>query len=258
MLAAFVVLVSLFLLLPMAVVVGVSITSGDLVQFPPDGISLRWFGIALQNESFVRGMVNSVWLAAVATLASFVLGIPAGIALGRSRSGFARRAELCLLTPLTFPLIVLGPSLLFFFGALGFGLSPASLAIAHVVITLPYVVRTITAVYRGLDPAIEEAARVLGASPGRTLWHVTLPLIRPGLLAAGLFSFLISFDNVVVSAFLTRNDTVTLPIAMMTYVQYNFDPSLAAISVVQIGFVVVALLLIERLYGLDRVGSFGQ
>ena len=255
MLPVFVVIVAVFLLMPLVVVIGVSVTSGDLVQFPPDGLSLRWFGVALENETFIRGLINSVWVAVAATAGSFALGIPAGIALGRTRSALARRFEMCLLTPLTFPLIVLGPALLFFFGALGWGLSPVGLALGHVVITLPYVIRTITAVYRGLNQGIEEAARVLGASPGRTLWYVTFPLLRPGIVAAGLFSFLISFDNVVVSAFLTRDDTVTLPIAMLTYVQYNFDPSLAAISVVQIALVIVMLLMVNSLYGLERIGS---
>jgi putative spermidine/putrescine transport system permease protein len=251
----FVVAVAAFLLLPLVVVIGVSVTSGDLVQFPPDGLSLKWFGVALENQTFVRGLINSVWVAVAATAGSFALGIPAGIGLGRTRSLVARRFEMCLLTPLTFPLIVLGPALLFFYAALGWGLSPIGLALGHVVITLPYVIRTITAVYRGLDRGLEEAALVLGASPARTLWYVTLPLLRPGIVAAGLFSLLISFDNVVVSAFLTRDDTVTLPIAMLTYVQYNFDPSLAAISVIQIALVIVVLLMVNRLYGLERIGS---
>lgn len=255
MLAIYVAAVSLFLLLPLVVVIGVSVTSGDLVQFPPDGFSLKWFGAALENQTFMRGLFNSLWVAVAATAGSFCLGIPAGIALGRARSALARRLEMCLLTPLTFPLIALGPALLFFFAAVGWGLSPVSLALAHIVITLPYVIRTVTAVYRGLDRSLEEAARVLGATPARTLWYIVLPLLKPGIMAAGLFSFLISFDNVVVSAFLTRNDTVTLPVAMLTYVQYNFDPSLAAISVIQIALVVLVLIMLNRLYGLERIGS---
>lgn len=254
-LPVFVGMAAIFLLLPLVVVVGVSVTSGDLVQFPPQGLSLKWFGVALENQTFIRGLTNSAWVAVAAVAGSFAFGIPAGIALGRMRSVLGRRLEMCLLTPLTFPLIVLGPALLFFFGALGWGLSPLGLAVAHVVITLPYVIRTITAAYRGLDAGLEEAARVLGASPSRTLWYVTFPLLRPAIVASALFSFLISFDNVVVSAFLTRDDTVTLPIAMLTYVQYNFDPSLAAISVIQIALVILVLLMLDRLYGLERIGS---
>jgi putative spermidine/putrescine transport system permease protein len=129
----------------------------------------------------------------------------------------------------------------------------ARLVGAHVLITFPYMVRTILASLARLDPAVEEAARTLGASALRCFVLVTLPLVRPGVVAGMLFAFIVSFDNVSLSLFLTNARTNTLPIAILNYVEYNFDPSVAAISTMLVAFSLGAALLVERLVGLRRV-----
>jgi putative spermidine/putrescine transport system permease protein len=247
-----------FLLLPLAVVVLVSFASDPYITFPPSGVSLRWFRAVFDEPSFVLGITNSVKLALAATAVSILLAVPAALALVRYRFPGRDALESWLLSPLSLPLIVLGVALLFFLGRLGLGLSAFGLLAAHVVITVPYVLRTVTAVYRSADRTIEEAARVLGASPWQTFRRITLPVIRPGLAAGAIFSFLISFDNLPVSIFLTGPQTTTLPVSIFSYLIYHFDPSIAAISTMEIAAVVVALLAIERLYGLRNLTAFSQ
>ena len=120
-------------------------------------------------------------------------------------------------------------------------------------IVTPYLIRTIMASLAQIDPTLEECARTLGATSPRAFWHVTLPLIRPGLIAGMLFAFILSFDNVSVSLFLTNVRTNTLPLAMLNYVEYNFDPSIAAIASMLVFFSIGSAVLLERLVGLKRL-----
>jgi putative spermidine/putrescine transport system permease protein len=113
--------------------------------------------------------------------------------------------------------------------------------------------RTVLGVYAGMNREVEEAAQVLGARPWQVTWLVTLPEIRPGVIAGAIFSFLMSFDEVAVALLLTNSDTTTLPVSILSYLVYNYDPAVAAISTIQIAIVVVALVLLERLFGVKNL-----
>jgi putative spermidine/putrescine transport system permease protein len=250
--------VLLFLGLPIVVAVGVAFGGDRIARFPPTGLSVRWFGVALSNSTFLTGLRNSAVLAALTTAGTVLLGVPAAVALVRRRLPAQHALEAFLLSPLSLPGVLFGIAMLGFLGAGGFGLAPWGLLAAHVVIAVPYVLRTTLAVYRGLDRGLEETAMVLGASPWQTFRHVTLPLLRPGLVAGGLFAFLTSFDNVPVSIFLTTARTTTLPVTIMSYlVNQDFDPIVGAISALQVGLVLVLLVVIDRVYGLSQITSFG-
>lgn len=247
-----------FLSLPIVVAVGVAFGSDRIARFPPSGFSLRWFGVALSNQTFLDALTNSLILAALTTLVTILVGLPASIALVRQRFPLQPALEAFLLSPLSLPGVLFGVSMLFFLGATGFGLAWWGLLVAHAVIAVPYVLRTTLAVYRGLDRGLEETAMVLGAGPWQTFWHVTLPLLRPGLVAGGLFAFLTSFDNVPVSIFLTTAHSNTLPVTIMSYlVNQDFDSVVGAISAVQVGLVLGLLYVLDRLYGVGRLTSFG-
>jgi putative spermidine/putrescine transport system permease protein len=247
-----------FLSLPIVVAVGVAFGGEKVARFPPTSFSLRWFGVALSNPTFLNALRNSIVLAGVTTVATILLSLPAALALVRRRFPAQPAVEAFLLSPLSLPGVLFGVSMLFFLGAGGFGLAPWGLFVAHVVIAVPYVLRTVLAVYRGLDRGLEETAMVLGANARQTFWHVTLPLLRPGLVAGGLFAFLTSFDNVPVSIFLTTARTTTLPVTIMSYLVYqDFDPIVGALSALQVGLVLAALVVLDRVYGLGRVTSFG-
>lgn len=247
-----------FLSLPILVAVGVAFGGEKIARFPPTSLSARWFVVALSNPMFLTAFRNSAVLAVAATTATILLSLPACLALVRRRFPFQNAVEAFLLSPLSLPGVLFGISMLFFLGAGGFGLAPWGLLAAHVVIAVPYVLRTALAVYRGLDRVLEETATVLGAGPWQTFWHVTLPLLRPGLVAGGLFAFLTSFDNVPVSIFLTTAQTNTLPVTIMSYlVSQDFDPIVGAISAIQVVLVLGVLLLLDRVYGLGQITAFG-
>jgi putative spermidine/putrescine transport system permease protein len=250
---AYVALLSVYLVAPIVVVVVAAFTAADFIMFPPSGFSLKWFEKVLRDPDFIRPLWNSLRLGVVATAVSSVLALPAAIALVRGALPGRRALETLLLAPLTVPTIILAVGLLFFAARIGLTNSFAALLAGHVVITVPYMLRTVLGVYAGMNRDVEEAAQVLGANPWRVAWHITLPGIRPGIIAGAIFSFLMSFDEVAVALLLTNSDTTTLPVSILSYLVYNYDPAVAAISTIQIAIVIAALLLLERLFGVKNL-----
>jgi putative spermidine/putrescine transport system permease protein len=234
------------------VVIVVSFGDAAFLQFPPRRLSLRWYTDLGEYPDFVDAFWLSLGLAAATTAVAGVVGTLGAFALVRQR--FPGRALLSALVmaPIALPGLVTGIALLQFFSLLRTEPSLARLLIGHVVVTLPYVVRSVTAVLAGLDRSVEEAARGLGATPWTATRLVTLPLIKPGVIAGAVFSFILSFDNVVVSIFLTTPRLVPLPIQIYNYVESSARPIIASISTVQIGVIVVMLLAAERLVGFSR------
>jgi putative spermidine/putrescine transport system permease protein len=253
LLRGIVILFVLFMLAPIVVVVAISFTSAGYVSFPMPGFSLRWFQRIVDYPPFLGGIRVSLEVAAGATLLSCLFGIPASLVLARSTRRWADVTMTILLSPLSIPMIVLGFASLFFLSRLDVGLSLTALLIVHTVVCLPYVVRIVASVYRGVPESLEEAARILGASPWRAFWHVVLPLIRPGIAAGSLFSFLVSFDNLPISFFFGSPETNTLPVVMLSYIEQQFDPSIGALSTLQLVAAIIVLILVDRFYGIDRL-----
>jgi putative spermidine/putrescine transport system permease protein len=242
-----------FLFAPIVVVVVASFTASDFITFPPGPMSLRWYQKVLSEPDFMGPLWNSVRLAVAATAVGSMLAIPAAVALVRGRFPGRAAIETFLLSPLSLPTIILAVGLLFFSARIGLSDSRIGLLAGHVVVTVPYIVRTLVSVYARANRETEEAAAVLGAPPLRVLWHVTLPMLRPGLIAGTIFAFLISFDEVAVALLMTNSDTTTLPVSILSYLVYNYDPSIAAISTIQVALVIAILLVLERLVGLKTV-----
>lgn len=253
LLSLFVVAFFAFMLAPIVVVVVISFTSAGYAAFPIPGWSLRWFYRIWEYPPFVDAMITSVQVAVLATVLSCLLAIPAALHLTRARSGWAHGVTTFLLSPLSVPMIVIGFSSLFFLTWVGIGISFTALVITHTVACLPYVLRTVTAVHRAVPPAYEEAAAILGAGRWATFREVTLPLIRPGIAAGALFSFLTSFDNLPISFFFGSAQTNTLPVVMLSYIENQFDPSIAALSTLQLLLAVICLLAADRIYGIEKM-----
>ncbi|MDB5511850.1 MAG: transporter permease [Enterovirga sp.] len=241
-----------FLLVPIVAVVWVSFSSASFITFPLPGYSLRWYARILEYKPFIDSLIVSIEVAVGSAILGAALGVPAALWAARSRSAAAALVANLLLAPISVPAIVLGFSLLYLLSAMGFGISLTALLITHTVVAIPYVARTALAVYRSLPPDFEEAAAVLGASRTQTLVHVTLPLIRPGIFAGGLFAILISLDNLPLSFFFGSSATNTLPVIMLSYMQNQFDPSIAAVSTVQMLIAVATLLVVNTLYGIEK------
>jgi putative spermidine/putrescine transport system permease protein len=224
------VLIIAFLVAPIIVVIGTAFTTTGYPTFPPRGFTLKWFQRFLSMEGFME----SVWLSATVALAtmtiSSVLGTFAAIGIGRWRFRGRAAASTFMMLPVLFPATVLGLALLIFFSTVGLSGTIYGLVTAHTVVATPFVIRMVMASLGEFDPAVEEAARNLGAGWWRTFFLVTLPLIRPGLLAGALIAFIISFDELVVTLFLAGPRLETVPVRIYTLLEFNTDPTVSAIS----------------------------
>lgn len=242
-----------YILFPILAVVVVSFTQSTNVVFPLEGLSLKWYARIWEYKPFIQSLATSIVLAFLSAAIGALLGVPAALWVARSRSAWGQAIANLLLAPISIPAIVLGFALLYFVSGLALGISFTSLLIAHTVVAVPYVSRTVLAVYRAIPPDLEEAAAILGATRWQTLRYTTLPLIRPGIFAGGLFAVLISLDNLPLSYFFGSATTNTLPVVMLSYMQNQFDPSIAAISTVQMMIAVAVLLIVNRVYGIDKL-----
>jgi len=254
-LALYVLLFLGFIAAPIVSVVVVSFSTASFIAFPIPGFTLRWYWHILEYKPFVDALIVSGEVAVLSTMFGTLLGIPAALALARSRGTAAAIVSNFLLAPVTVPAIVLGLALLYFLSSLSLGISFTALLIAHTVAGIPYIVRTVLSVYRSIPPDLEEAAAILGASRWQTLLHTTLPLVRPGIFAGGLFAILTSLDNLPLSFFFGSANTNTLPVVMLSYMENQFDPSIAAVSTVQMLIAIVVLLIADRVYGIEKLTS---
>ncbi len=254
-LVAFTLLFFTFLIAPILIVVVSSFSADSFITFPVRSWSLRWYWRVVEYRPFLASLATSLELAVTSAFLAAVLGVPAGLALARARGRLAMAAATLLVSPISIPAIVLGFSLLYYLSAFGFGVAFLPLLVAHTVVSIPYVSRTVIAVYRGLAPELQEAAAILGAGPWPRFRLVTLPLIRPGIFAGAMFAMLISIDNLPLSFFFGDAVTNTLPVVMLSYMQNQFDPAIGAISTIQMAIAVAALLVVERLYGLKALSA---
>lgn len=245
-------LVLIFLQLPVIVVVLASFTETSYLTVPPKGFTLRWYWEVLGDSSYRDAILFSLTLGLVTTVLSLIVGTAAAYAIVRRKLPGSEAISAILMAPLVFPAVVIAVALLQFYTLTGVRGTFAALAAAHLLITLPYVVRSVIASLAGTDPGLEEAARTLGANGWNAFRQVTLPLIRPGLVAGGIFSFIVSFDNVPVSIFLVSVRQTTLPVKIFTAVEHGIDPGIAAVSTLLIIMTGLGLILAERWAGFHR------
>ena len=234
----------IFLLAPLVILTIQSFTGASYLSFPPPSYSFRWYVHVFQSEEWRNSLVLSLALGIIVTPLSLIIGTMA--ALGLSRGPLKGRQELyaVLISPMVLPHIVLGLGI--FRIALELGISDSfwSFIPAHLTITVPFVVVTVTASLQTFDISLEEAARSLGAPPLRALWHVTFPAIAPGLIGGGIFSFIISFDEFIITFFLSTFK-LTLPLQIFSTLMYQVKPSIAAVSTLMLlvtGLLTTALL----------------
>ena len=220
----------LFLVAPIVVVVATAFGTSPYPVFPPSGFTLKWFEKVLTTRDMLDAARLSALLGACTAVLATTIGTLSALALVRFRIRARPLVSSLLLSPIIFPAIVLGLALLVFYHRVGLAATFSGLVAAHVLLTTPFVLRLVMASLAEFDPTIEEAARNLGAGVLRTFLRVTLPLIRPGVIAGALFAFILSFDELVVTLFLAGPGRQTLPIRIFTYVEYSSDPSISAIS----------------------------
>jgi putative spermidine/putrescine transport system permease protein len=252
-LAAFNVLFVGFLMAPVAVVVLVAFTPEGWLKIPTTSFSLRWFRAIAEHPEFISAFRNSLGIAVVASILATVIGTSAALGLVRYRFPGRDLVSSALLSPLMVPTVVSGVALLYFFSRIGLASTLAGVIIAHVVVTGPYVIRTVSASLAGFDRSLELAAMTLGAGRVETFRRVTLPLILPGVTAGAVFAFIVSFDELTVTLFVTGPRLATLPIRIYNHITYITDPLVAALSALLVFVTIGAVLLLEMLVGLDRL-----
>ena len=241
------------LLAPVAVVALISFSADSFIVFPPSGYSLRWYSQLFANEAMMRGLRLSLMLAGIVTLASLAIGVPAAFAIARGLVPGAGALKAFFLAPLLLPTLVLGLALLMALQPWKLTATLPGLALGHMTVTIPFVIRFMTTAFATLPDDVEAAAASLGASPWRVVKRVTLPLALPGLAASAFLAFLLSFDEVVISLFLSGPRASTLPVEMVRYVEGRTDPLIAALSVILVAGTVAVVLIVERIAGVVRV-----
>jgi putative spermidine/putrescine transport system permease protein len=242
------------LLLPVVIVVLAGLNAGDYLTFPPQGLSLRWVISFLSSQSLRTSYLLSLTIAFVVMLLSTALGTMAALFL--TRVPFRGRSLLraYFLAPLMLPGLVLGLALYVFYIVTNVGLARTlpGMVIGHVLVTVPYVIGTVSAALYNFDVSLEDAARSLGAGPVRAFRAITLPSISPGIMAGSIFAFIVSFGQFDISLFLSTPNITPLPIALYNSLRYKFEPTAAAAGVFAIVLVVLSMLLTNRITNFAR------
>lgn len=243
------------MLAPIICVVLVSFSTTPVFDLPTRGVSLQWYARLADRQGLWPAVRLSLEIATATTLFSVVIGTLC--ALGLVRSHFRGRDVILavLLSPMMLPGVVIGIAMLFSFRSAGLFNSYISLMLAHVVITLPYVVRLVYASLSLFDFSLIDAARTLGVTYPQAVIKVMIPIIAPAFLTAGMFGFIASLDNYALALFLGDVQNVTLPVQMLRYIEYGTDPSLAAISTLMVLITLVVLFLGERMVGAQRLAG---
>lgn len=249
-------LVAVFMLAPLVVAVLVSFSSSSVFNLPPPEWSLRWFAALARKDGLVESLVLSLKVAVVSTAISLVLGTLCAIAIEHGRFRGREAVLAFLVSPLMMPGLVVGVALLQALREIGLRDVLGALIIGHIVITLPYITRTVHASLALFDITLIDAARTLGLSYPQAIIKVMVPGLAPAFLTAGLFAFLASLDNYPISIFLTDARNKTLPIEILRYLEETPDPTIAAISSCLILLTIIVLFVAERLVGVKRLAQF--
>jgi putative spermidine/putrescine transport system permease protein len=248
----------LFLLTPIVVTAVMAFDSrAFLGPLPPPSLSLRWFEQFFSDAYFIKGLSISLQLAVASTAISLGVGLATAYGLDRARFPGKEALISFFLSPLVVPPVVIGFALLLFLSQAGLFNGFARLLCGHVIITVPYTIRSTLAGLSGIDRSLTEAALILGATERRAFWDVTFPLARTGIVSGAIFAFAVSMDDVAVSIMLTDATTYTLPIALISSMRANFDLTLAAASLMLMLLTLGLILILDRFVGLNRAVGQG-
>lgn len=233
-----------FMVLPMIVVVPVSLTDQYYLSLPQETVSLQHYISFFEKEIWIDATIDSLIIATSSMLFAVLLGSLCAIGCWRLATGAAETVRIFMLTPIIVPVIVQGLALYRFWIDLGLLDTYAGAILAHTLISIPYVVITVSAALSNFDLRMEQAARNLGASTSQTIRLVILPSIMPGVLSGALFAFTISFDEIVIMLFITSRKVYTLPKRIWNGIQDHLDPTIASIATMLM-VLTLALLLLE-------------
>ncbi|SEK39245.1 ABC transporter permease [Pacificibacter marinus] len=242
-----------FVLLPFLVVFIASFNDSAILSFPPKNWSLRWYSNAIEYRDFGKGLINSLKVSAIAATFAMIAG--SGFAYVLNRYDFSLKSLLnsILMSPLIIPNFTIGLGLLILSTAASLPRTIWLVVAVHVIIVLPFVIRSVYVSLQNFERRYEQAAESLGAAPLRVLLTITLPLLVPGLISGALFAAILSFNEFTASLFVVNQGTQTFPVAMYNYVREYADPTLAAVSVIYVIAVAALLLVVHKFFRLEKV-----
>ncbi|MGY9045922.1 spermidine/putrescine ABC transporter ATP-binding protein [Puniceibacterium antarcticum] len=241
-----------FLIGPFLIIILAGASGGNMLAFPPEGLSLKWYAKVFTVESFRASFALSMGIAILSTLCALGLGVPAAYALNRYRLPGSETIRTLVAAPLIVPGIIVGLALLRYMVVPLSVTVTLALFLAHTALVLPYAVRVVSSSLNNLRSDMEEAAVLLGCTRFQAFTKVVLPNIRGGVLAAFILGFVTSFNQVPVSLFLSGPGVRTMPIDMLAYMEITYDPSVAALSALLALLSVVIVFVAERLLGFSR------
>lgn len=234
-----------FLMAPIPIIILVSFSSAQYLTFPPPGFSLQWYERFLGSSEWVHSIWISFQVAVFSAVLTMVLATMAAIPMVRADISRKSLIYAILLAPMIVPVIITAIALYFVFAKAGLTGTVLSITIGHTIVVLPLAFVVLSSTLQGLDPRLEKAAISLGASPLVAFRKITLPLLTPGILSAGLFSFLTSFDELIIPLFLGGPTTQTLAVRIWNSVVMEIEPTISAVAVLLIGMTVVAMVLVS-------------
>lgn len=236
-----------FLYLPIIIMALMSFNVSPFYQLPFEWTT-EWYSSLWQNDQIIAATWNSVEIAVITTIISTVLGSAASLALFRYEFRGKKLLQALLFPPIAIPWLITGTAMLIFFFGVGIGRGAHAILLGHVALALPYVIVVVSARLQTFAPELEEAARSLGANQWQVTRRVTLPWIMPGVIAGGLFAFAVSFDQFVVSYFLSTPGETTLPVEIYAAIRKGFTPEINAVSTIIIAVSMALMLLTARFF----------
>lgn len=254
-LTVFATIVFLFLLIPLVIITVTAFGTGTAITFPIEGFTFRWFGKVFESDSFRNSFFTSLRVSFLATIISLLVGIPVAYALAKSSFKGKDAIKSFFLSPTVVPGIVIG-FVLYQFLVLSMRIPlMVGLLVGHFLVTLPYVIRVVGSSLEQFDFSVEEAAWSLGCGKMAAFFRVVLPNITSGISAAFMLAFINSFNNIPVSMFLSGPGISTFPSTLMNYIEYNYDPSVSAISVLLMAGTVVIMVIVDKTLGIASLAK---
>jgi len=235
-------LLAVYMLAPMVVVVVISFSSAAFLHFPPPGFSLQWYQRMFANEAWTSSLLTSVEVMLPTALLATMLGTAAAVGLARSRFPGTAVIGAVLMAPIVVPAIIIAAAVYTLFQAWAMNGTLHGLIVAHTMLTMPYVIATVRGAMETMDRRLEQAALTLGATHWRSFWRVTFPLILPGVLSGLLFAMVVSFDELIVSMFISTPEVHPVTVQMWSDVRGAVDPTISAIATLLFVFSFIVLL----------------
>ncbi|MFC0530535.1 ABC transporter permease [Phytohabitans kaempferiae] len=241
-----------FTLAPLVAILGTSVTPAPYWEFPPSGFTLRWYEQFFADDALVRSAVVSLLTGLLAGTMGTAVALVAALGIGRTTSRAGKVLGVVVLLPLLVPNIVLGLGVYTLYNAWGVRVNVLLLSLAQLVVVLPITVRTLMVAVAGVAPNVERAAANLGAGPARVFWMVTIPMIRPSLVAASVLGFVVAFDDSSIALFVNSASTITLPVRMLLTLDQESGPLVAAAGSLLLLVAVLLIVVLEFTVGLAK------